>query len=85
MFDPKAFSLAQIRAEEMRRNVDFERSIDWYSGQPPFHKRMLAGVGRRMIAWGAALENRYGEVKQHSAVAQQANWQCNGNRMERAL
>lgn len=85
MFDPKAFSMAQMRCEEMRRKADFEHSIGWYDAPTPWHKHMLATIGRRMIAWGAALENRYGEVKQQTGVSYRPSWRRTGNRMERAL
>ncbi|MCB0115136.1 MAG: hypothetical protein R2873_15165 [Caldilineaceae bacterium] len=79
MLDPRAISLAQIRSEEMRHKADFERSVALYPVRPSLHRRVLSGVGRSLITLGAALENRYGEVKQHAA------WRHSNNRMERAL
>ncbi len=79
MFDPKAFSLAQIRCEEMRHQAEFERSLGLPQRQTVLHKRLLAAAGRHMIHWGSALESRYGEARQRAV------WSPSRNRMERAL
>jgi len=61
MFDPKFLTLAQVRYEEMKRDVDYERIICLYEENPSLHVRLLAGMGRLLISWGLFLQKRYGK------------------------
>jgi hypothetical protein len=79
MFDPKFLSLAQIRHEEMKHNVDYERIIRLYDETPSLRMRLLAGTGRLLIRWGTILQKRYDKQ------LQQPVWVNTNQRMERVL
>lgn len=79
MFDPKFLSLAQIRYEEMKRNVEYERIVRLYDEQPSLRMRLLAGAGDLLVSWGTTLQKRYGKSVQQPA------WVNANHRMERAL
>jgi hypothetical protein len=61
MFDPKFLTLAQVRYEEMKREVDYERIVRLYEEKPSLRVRLLAGMGRLFISWGVSLQKRYGK------------------------
>jgi hypothetical protein len=64
MFDPKFLTLAQVRYEEMKRDVDYERIVRLYEEKPSLRVRLLAGMGRLFISWGLFLQKRYGKTIQ---------------------
>jgi hypothetical protein len=79
MFDPKFLSLAQVRYEEMKHNVEYERIVRLYDETPSLRMRLLAGAGHLLIHWGTFLQKRYDKgVQQH-------DWVNPNHRMERVL
>ncbi|MBX2997705.1 MAG: hypothetical protein KF893_04280 [Caldilineaceae bacterium] len=79
MFDPKFLTLAQVRYEEMKHNVNYERIVRLYEEKPSLHVRLLAGMGRLFISWGIFLQKRYDKS------IQQPVWVNGSRRMGRVL
>ncbi len=79
MFDPKFLTLAQVRYEEMKRDVNYERIVCLYDEKPSLHVRLLIGVGRLLIKWGTSLQKRYDKSMQ------QPVWVNANRRMGRVL
>jgi hypothetical protein len=79
MFDPNAVMIANMRYEEMIHKAQYERLPQWPIQYTPFHQRLLAGVGRLLVAWGTILQNRYGNA---GTIAE---WTNANRQVERAL
>jgi hypothetical protein len=79
MFDPKFLTLAQVRYEEMKHDVNYERIVRLYEEKPSLRVRLLAGAGRLLIAWGTSLQKRYDQ-----SLQQQPAWMNANRRMGRA-
>lgn len=79
MLDPKFLTLAQVRYEEMKHQVDYERIVRLYDDTPSWRVRLLAGAGRMLIKWGTSLQKRY------DTKVQKPVWVNVNRRMERVL
>lgn len=81
MIGPHLHTLAQARYEEMRRESaqahrqEEALALGWPTQPRSNH---LARLGRTLIHWGVALEQRYGSP-------QSAVWSAEGSKLGRAL